>query len=128
MSTRTPQQRTLDAEVRAVTEGHRAFLTEDPRKVKVVADEFSEIVEGGYRVTLCVTVGLIAFYCDHPQKAGLGERPAITAPGTIPCKHAALAARRWEREGKAVWREGLWYSTEPQLPFPADVDPFEGLS
>jgi hypothetical protein len=71
-----------------------------------------------YMVTLATSWPRLAFYCNHPQVMGVAECPAVAAPGFLPCKHAALAARRWMREGKAEirWDDStgaLWFTTEP---------------
>lgn len=134
--------RSLAAEVRAVEEGHRAFVQEDG-SIKVVSD-----TRPGkwYRVTFTApAVGdPITFYCQPEGTAAYSDdhKARRGNPGTLACKHAAVAARRLEREGLAtmVWVERLglpaWVTTEraarmtppekkARLAPPAD--PFDGL-
>ena len=68
----------LAAEIRAVEEGHNARVMPDG-SVLVKAESHP----GNYRVII---------------------RPSLP----VPCKHAAVAARRLEREGLARWDDGLW--------------------
>ena len=57
---------------------------------------------GSYRVTIRGIVdGFLRFGCTCRS----GEY-RVSLP--IPCKHAALAARRLEREGLARWEDGSW--------------------
>lgn len=133
-SPRTAARRNLDAEVRAVEEGHRAFV--DGASIVVVSDTHHG---KRYRVHAHAGVAgsLITFQCapegnrcysdDHLATAG--------APGVTPCKHAALAARRLEREGLAELDADFHWTATPlagQLaPAPAPVveddDPFAGI-
>jgi hypothetical protein len=87
----------LAAEVRAVEEGHNARVLPDG-SVLVKA----ESTPGSYRVTVrAVDDGILRLGCTCRS----GEyRRALP----IPCKHAALAARRLEREGIARWEVGRW--------------------
>lgn len=91
----------LDAEARAVEEGHRAFV-QPGGSIKVVSDTQRD---KSYNVTFEVEVGgFIHFYCDCRG----GEcRPHLL----IPCKHSALAGRRLEREGLAIWHNGQFEVT-----------------
>lgn len=110
--------RTIAAEARAIEEGHRAYARSDG-SYDVISDSFTD--DGGrplhFRVKPVVYWPHLAFYCDHPQVAGLADRPAMTAPGHAPCKHVALVLRRMEREGKARFvaedPSGPWHTTEP---------------
>jgi hypothetical protein len=87
----------LAAEVRAVEEGHNARVLPDG-SVLVKA----ESAPGSYRVTLrAVNDGILRLGCTC--RSGEYRR---TLP--VPCKHAAVAARRLEREGIARWDDGRW--------------------
>ena len=78
----------LAAEIRAVEEGHNARVLPDG-SILVKA----ESNPGSYRVFIRgIDDGVLRFGCDCRS----GEyRPSLP----VPCKHAALAARRLEREG-----------------------------
>lgn len=87
----------LAAEIRAVEEGHNARVLADG-SVLVKA----ESNPGSYRVTIRgIDDGVLRFACSCRS----GEYRS-TLP--VPCKHAALAARRLEREGLARWEDGTW--------------------
>lgn len=90
------------AELRGVGYGHRAWVNDDG-SIKVV----SESRPGHHhRVTFSASTipdVPIVFACSC--EAGTYRREPV------PCWHSAIAARRLEREGLAVWRDGLWYST-----------------
>lgn len=108
---RQPESRNLRAEARAVEEGHHALVQPDG-SVKVVSDT----VRGKWYRVEAIDTGLGVMFRCEPQ----GERAfeddhlrATSAPGVTPCKHAALAARRLEREGLAKLVDGLWFSTGP---------------
>jgi hypothetical protein len=87
----------LAAEIRAVEEGHNARVMPDG-SILVKA----ESNPGSYRVTIRgIDHGVLRFGCDCRS----GQyRTALP----VPCKHAALAARRLEREGLARWDDGGW--------------------
>lgn len=131
----TPEERSLAAEVRAVEEGHHAFLDRDENGpyIWVVSDTY---LGKSYRVTAtslgpgepitftCVPRRLHAFKDDHLHLTG--------AAGMLPCKHAGVAARRLERTGYARWDGGMWYATDKAIDFiwithNSPEDPFEGL-
>jgi hypothetical protein len=87
----------LAAEIRAVEEGHNArVLTDGSILVK------AESNPGSYRVSIRgIDDGVLRFGCNCRS----GEyRTSLS----VPCKHAALAARRLEREGLARWDDGTW--------------------
>ena len=87
----------LAAEIRAVEEGHNARVMPDG-SVLVKA----ESRPGNYRVIIRgVDGGTLWFGCSCRS----GEHRASLP---VPCKHAAVAARRLEREGLARWDDGLW--------------------
>jgi hypothetical protein len=87
----------LAAEIRAVSEGHNARVMPDG-SVLVKAESHP----GNYRVLIRgVDGGTVWFGCSCRS----GEYRASLP---VPCKHAALAARRLEREGLARWDDGLW--------------------
>jgi len=87
----------LAAEIRAVEEGHNARVLPDG-SILVKAESHP----GSYRVTIRgLDHGTLRFGCDCRS----GQyRTALP----VPCKHAALAARRLEREGLARWDDGSW--------------------
>jgi hypothetical protein len=87
----------LAAEIRAVEEGHNARVLPDG-SILVKAESHP----GSYRVTIRgLDHGVLRFGCDCRS----GQyRTALP----VPCKHAALAARRLEREGLARWDDGSW--------------------
>lgn len=107
---------TLRAEARAVEEGHRAIALEGDR-FRVVSDTYFDV---DYTVDPKAVPGHpLTLRCSCPAGVKRVGRP-------VPCKHAALVARRLEREGLVEWRHGLWYVAD--APPVADVaDPFEGL-
>jgi hypothetical protein len=87
----------LAAEIRAVEEGHNArVMTDGSILVK------AESNPGSYRVVIRgIDGGILRFGCSCRS----GQyRTALP----VPCKHAALAARRLEREGLARWDDGSW--------------------
>jgi hypothetical protein len=87
----------LAAEARAIEGGHRARALPDG-SLLVKADSRG----GSYRVRVAgVERGLVVFRCDCPSGDYRAHLP-------VPCKHAALAARRLEREGLARWADGGW--------------------
>ena len=87
----------LAAEIRAVEEGHNARVLPDG-SVLVKA----ESRPGSYRVTLRgVDDGVLRFGCSCRSGEYRTSLP-------VPCKHAAVAARRLEREGLARWEDGSW--------------------
>lgn len=135
---RQPESRNLRAEARAVEDGHRAFVMSDGSGtwIRVVSDT----VRGKWYRVEAIDTGLGVMFRCEPQ----GERAfeddhlrATSAPGVTPCKHAALAARRLEREGLAKLVDGLWFSTGPAhrhtfvdgrcVDCSQPEDPFEGL-
>jgi hypothetical protein len=87
----------LAAEIRAVEEGHNARVLPDG-SILVKAESHP----GSYRVSIRGMVdGVLRFGCTCRS----GEyRSALP----VPCKHAAVAARRLEREGLARWDDGSW--------------------
>jgi hypothetical protein len=87
----------LAAEIRAVEEGHNARVLPDG-SILVKAESHP----GSYRVTIRgIDHGILRFGCECRS----GQyRTALP----VPCKHAALAARRLEREGLARWDDGSW--------------------
>jgi hypothetical protein len=87
----------LAAEVRAVEEGHNARVLPDG-SILVKAESHP----GSYRVSIRgIDQDVLRFGCTCRS----GEyRTALP----VPCKHAALAARRLEREGLARWDDGRW--------------------
>lgn len=91
-----------EAEIRFVEEGHHTFVNNNG-SIKVVSDTSLNV---RYTVTYWgnADTGLISFGCTCP--AGV-NRPHLV----VPCKHAAGAGRRLEREGFALWRDGLFWMT-----------------
>lgn len=129
----TDLTRTIEAEARAVEEGHRAIL-EPGGAVRVVSDthpgkaflvEFWQDgpnAEGSLIVFRCRPwSGPLLFADDHHDTCG--------KPGRLPCKHAALAARRLEREGLARFGPDGWVLAAPVPTVEPEpmVDPLKGL-
>jgi hypothetical protein len=87
----------LAAEVRAVEGGHNARVLPDG-SVLVKSDS----QPGSYRVWIRgVRDGTLLFGCTCRSGFHRASLP-------VPCKHAALAGRRLEREGFAHWQDGTW--------------------
>ena len=87
----------LAAEVRAVEEGHNARVLPDGSVLVK-----SESHPGSYRVVLRgIADGVLRFGCTCRSGTYRTDLP-------VPCKHAAVAARRLEREGLARWEDGTW--------------------
>lgn len=111
MGTRRPlPERNVAAEARAVKEGHRARV-QDGGWVKVTSDTHGDLGKW-FRVEFVAHIdGLISFTCrpDGPMAYKDDHLAASSVPGAVPCKHAALAARRLEREGLANYDDfGRW--------------------
>jgi hypothetical protein len=87
---------TIACEARGLREGHRArALGDGSLLVKASSGD------GSYRVRVAgVRDGLLVLRCSCPSGDYRARLP-------VPCKHAALAARRLEREGLARWDEDL---------------------
>jgi hypothetical protein len=121
---RTVAQRNLDAEVRGVEAGHRALAQPDG-SIRVVSDThhdkhyvvtFTAPFAGSAVVFTCAPHGTAAYRDDHLHTVG--------GPGLTPCMHAALAARRLEREGLVRFTGAEWVATDKAAaPAPTD-DPF----
>jgi hypothetical protein len=87
----------LAAEIRAVEEGHNARVLPDG-SILVKA----ESNPGSYHVRIRgIDDGVLRFGCSCRSGEYRTSLP-------VPCKHAALAARRLEREGLARWDDGTW--------------------
>jgi hypothetical protein len=87
----------LAAEVRAVEEGHNARVLPDG-SILVKAESHP----GSYLVAIRgIADGVLRFRCTCRSGTYRTSLP-------VPCKHAALAARRLEREGLARWDDGRW--------------------
>jgi hypothetical protein len=87
----------LAAEIRAVEEGHNARVLPDGSLLVK-----AESGPGSYRVVLRrIGDGVLWFGCSCRSGEYRTSLP-------VPCKHAALAARRLEREGLARWEDGTW--------------------
>lgn len=143
------------AEMRAIEQGHRAFLMagvsrnrhRSAAKVreKLLDWEWDRL---RFKVVSNCRHGLKHYQTVHLQP-GNKRSPArigCTCEGgtyrewaPIPCKHAALVARRLEREGLLEWHDGLWWHpaawTRAQLHEAETThvdehpdDPFEGLA
>lgn len=130
----SPAARNLAAEVRAVEEGHRARLdngailvTSDTHHGKAYRVTATSVWAGQPVTFTCTPEGDAAYRDDHLHTVGVA--------GVTPCKHAALAARRLEREGLAELVDGRWVATHlaQRLATPApivdlDDDPFAGIN
>lgn len=109
-------QRNLDAEARAVEEGHNAIV-QPGGWVKVKSDTF----EGKfYRVDFSAAFAddPIYFVCQPLGRKAFEEDHLVVSlePGVVGCKHAARAARRLEREGLAQFDGERWRTTAKVLP------------
>jgi SWIM zinc finger len=110
----------LAAELRAVEDGHHAWAQPDG-SILVKADSARARRPGAptalgarYRVRVeGVEDGLVILSCTCRSGFHRHRMP-------IPCKHAALAARRLEREGFLRWDHG-WRSREPLPATGADL-------
>lgn len=121
---RTPAERTLDAEVRAVEHGHHARLAGDGHHFHVRGEDHPDLT---YSVNIKAVGETIVFTCDHAMVLGFTASPQRTF---VPCQHAALCARRLEREGLLRWDGGRWLPTEKAYELGVERpvgDPFEGL-
>jgi hypothetical protein len=90
---------TINAEARAVEEGHHAFVVEGGA-IEVVSDSNPGV---RYRLTYRGVGSYLVVSCSCPA----GSHGRSVALGHLGCKHAALVARRLEREGLAHW-DGSW--------------------
>ena len=96
---------TLACETRAVEEGHRAYHT-PTGALTVVSDSRPGVT---WTVTFHAgTDGTVRFACTCPSGRYRGHRH------DVPCKHAALAGRRLERERLAVRTPAGW-KVHPRL-------------
>jgi SWIM zinc finger len=86
----------IACEARGLREGRRArALADGSLLVKASSGD------GSYRVRVAgVRDGLLVLRCTCPSGDYRARLP-------VPCKHAALAARRLERDGRARWDEDL---------------------
>lgn len=110
MSTTTEHpDRNLAAEVRAVEEGHRAYLARDARGpfLRVVSDTKPG---KAYRVTAHASAGSgrpLVITCQPIGATDGHDHHTVTSTdGIAPCKHAAVALRRLERHGLAAYAPG----------------------
>jgi hypothetical protein len=102
--------RTIDAEARAVEEGHRARLGDAAIVVK------SDTTDGlDWHVTAAAPFHMnaaIQFTCAPSRLVDNGHHELRGEPGALPCKHAGVAVRRLEREGLARFdAQWGWIST-----------------
>lgn len=119
--TATPEIFAFNAEVRAVEEGHHAFV-QPGGSCEVKSDSHPDL-----RYTIRFfgrSSGMIWFTCTCPSGQNRNHLP-------VPCKHSALVARRLVREKLAVLREGLWWVSEHAAslipPTNLPEDPFAGV-
>jgi SWIM zinc finger len=86
----------IACEARGLREGHRARVVDDGSLLVKASSG-----DGSYRVRVAgVRDGLLVLRCTCPSGDYRARLP-------VPCKHAALAARRLEREGLVRWDEDL---------------------
>lgn len=130
----TIAERNVAAEARAVEEGHRAYV-QSGGWVKVISDTHHG---KWFHVEFCAHIdGLISFNCrpEGPNSYRDDHLAASASPGSVPCKHAALAARALERHDLACYDgHGRWSITatmledlRANLERTAPCDPLEGL-
>jgi hypothetical protein len=87
----------LAAEIRGVESGHNARVLPDG-SVLVKSDS----QPGSYRVWVRgIREDTVLLGCTCRSGTHRASLP-------VPCKHAAIAGRRLEREGLARWHEGSW--------------------
>lgn len=135
MAKETIAERNLAAEARAVEEGHHARIMPGGW-VKITSDSYRE---KWYEVLFVAhTDGLVSFVCRPRGRFAFREDHLYACsgvPGCLPCKHAALAARRLEREGLAAldaagrWRatpRALAAASTPRSDNPSTGRPLEG--
>lgn len=106
MSARTSTERTIEAEVRAVIEGHRAFLDTECHCFTVVSDTRPGL---RYSVFVAAVGETLTWECDHLVQMGVADQARASF---VPCKHGALVARRLEREGLLRWDGKAWRPTQ----------------
>jgi len=124
---KTEAEVSLGAEVRALEEGHRDYLTGEIINGLPQGRVVSDSVPGRvFHVTGHLLIaGEVRFECwaqDGFVHATSGK--------LVPCKHSALHARRLERMGYIEWHEGIWWIKEEHRPktiVDQESDPFEGL-
>lgn len=124
-------ERNLAAEVRGVECGHRAIVLPGGA-IKVVSDTHHG---KHYVVTFAAASvgGRVAFTCTpHGSQAYRDDHLTTTSrcAGLVPCMHAAIAARRLERERLIDLNDrGEWIATpRAAIAQPAPVDPFAVFS
>lgn len=100
----------LAAECRAVEEGHHARWDDARQRFLVKSDSGPRTYEITVQAVVPANLACAAwlsFGCTCP--AGVRGR---TSTRPVPCKHAALVARRLERMGLATWdaaHNGPWH-------------------
>lgn len=100
--------RNLGAEVRAVEEGHRCRLDAARSLFLVLSDSGART----YELAAGASVhGYLVVSCTCPAGIKGRQRPA----GTLPCKHAALVARRLERADLARFDGTRWMADVPAV-------------
>jgi hypothetical protein len=106
-------------EIDAVEKGHIARVSEEGGTYIVVSDTEPDL---RYIVEPKDVGGLVQIKCSCASGKQRGYM-------FIPCWHAALVARRLEREGKARWQHAQWYWTTPKVVDRSrhPEDPLEGL-
>lgn len=109
----------IRAEGRAVEEGHHAISVGGGEYT--VKSDTDDDVTYRLRPRLVEDGQSMRVRCSCPAGMARGALP-------IPCKHAALLARRLEREGSAVWRDGVgWVVAEGAGAKAWDDDPFADI-
>ncbi len=117
--TRTPAERTIAAQVRAVEEGHQARLAGDGRHFLILSDSLPGV---SYQVGVHAVGETVVFTCDCCTYRGAKDPARMY----VPDKHAARAALRLEREGLLSWAGDRWTPTPKAVDAAVD-DPFDGL-
>lgn len=95
-------QRAIAAEARAVLEGHHAFWSDRLACFTVKSDATDATYQVRPEAIVPAAGHLVALSFTCTCKAGRTSR------ALLPCKHAALVARRLERMGLAWFDSGTW--------------------
>ena len=101
----------LRSEILAVEEGHHAFFIPGTNQRRQVGAYTVKSDRTSHRFVVRVhqlISGSVHFECNHSTVLGFQDRSVVGRPGVVPCKHAALVARRLERERAIELVEDRW--------------------